>query len=83
MSKIEAGQLQLTENCFDLHQLIYSIRDMLALKALEKGIDLRVEQDISVPRYVYGDESEQVIANALKYLVDNFELEAIANLTQT
>ncbi|MEH1782952.1 MAG: hypothetical protein V7L26_28425 [Nostoc sp.] len=56
---------------------------MLALKALEKGIDLRVEQDISVPRYVYGDESEQVIANALKYLVDNFELEAIANLTQT
>lgn len=67
MSKIEAGQLQLTENCFDLHQLIQSIRDMLALKALEKGIDLKIEQDNSVPRYVYGDESKlrQILLNLL------------------
>ncbi|WP_375494333.1 response regulator [uncultured Nostoc sp.] len=73
MSKIEAGQLQLTESCFDLHHLIHSIRDMVALKALEKGIDLIVEQHKSVPRYVYGDESKllqillNLLSNAIKF----------------
>ncbi len=73
MSKIEAGQLKLTENCFDLHQLIHSIRDMVALRALEKGIDLRTEQHQSVPRYVYGDESKlrqillNLLSNAIKF----------------
>ncbi|WP_334858440.1 response regulator [Nostoc sp.] len=73
MSKIEAGQLQLTENCFDLHQLIHSIRDMVAIKALEKGIDLIIEQHPSVPCYVYGDESKllqillNLLTNAIKF----------------
>ncbi|MEH1907212.1 response regulator [Nostoc sp.] len=73
MSKIEAGQLKLTENSFDLHQLIHSIRDMVALKALEKGIDLITQQDPSVPRYVYGDESKllqillNLLSNAIKF----------------
>ncbi|PHM07494.1 ATP-binding protein [Nostoc sp. 'Peltigera malacea cyanobiont' DB3992] len=73
MSKIEAGQLHLTENSFDLHQLIHSIRDMVALEALDKGIDLRTEQHSSVPRYVYGDESKlrqillNLLSNAIKF----------------
>ncbi|MEH2323378.1 MAG: response regulator [Nostoc sp.] len=73
MSKIEAGKLQLTENSFDLHQLIDSITDMLALKALEKGIDLITHQDKSVPHYVYGDESKlrqillNLLSNAIKF----------------
>ena len=73
MSKIEAEQLQLTENSFDLHQLIHSIRDMVALKALEKGINLITEQHPSVPRYVYGDESKllqillNLLSNAIKF----------------
>ncbi|MEH2048628.1 response regulator [Nostoc sp.] len=67
MSKIEAGQLHLRENSFDLHQLIHSIRDMVALQALEKKIDLIAQQHPSVPRYVYGDESKlrQIILNLL------------------
>ncbi|MEH1853969.1 MAG: ATP-binding protein [Nostoc sp.] len=67
MSKIEAGQLHLTENSFDLHQLIHSITDMVALQALEKKIDLIAQQHPSVPRYVYGDESKlrQIILNLL------------------
>ncbi|MEH2240508.1 response regulator [Nostoc sp.] len=73
MSKIEAGQLELTESSFDLHQLIHSIRDMVALKALEKGIDLITEQHPSVPRYVYGDKSKllqillNLLSNAIKF----------------
>ncbi|MCW5315448.1 response regulator [Nostoc sp. KVJ3] len=73
MSKIEAGKLQLTENSFDLHQLIHSITDMVALKALEKGIALLTEQHPSVPRYIYGDESKlrqillNLLSNAIKF----------------
>jgi len=73
MSRIEAGQLHLTENSFDLHQLIHSITDMVVLKALEKGIDLITEPHTSVPRYVYGDESKlrqillNLLGNAIKF----------------
>ncbi|MBR8833168.1 MAG: response regulator [Stigonema ocellatum SAG 48.90 = DSM 106950] len=73
ISKIEAGHLQLKENCFDLHQLIDSIRDMVALKALNKGIDIKTERYTNVPRYVYGDESKlqqillNLLSNAIKF----------------
>lgn len=73
MSKIEAGQLNLTEENFDLYQLINSIRDMVGLKALEKGIHLIVEQHTSLPQYVYGDESKlrqillNLLSNAIKF----------------
>jgi len=73
MSKIEAGQLKLTEESFDLHQLIHSIKDMVGLKALEKGIELITEQPLSFPQHVYGDESKlrqillNLLGNAIKF----------------
>ncbi len=73
MSKIEAGQLELTKNSFDLRTLISSITDMVALQALEKGIDLKTEMHTSVPRYVYGGESKlrqillNLLSNAIKF----------------
>ena len=88
MSKIEAGQLQLTENYFNLHQLIYSIREMISLKALNKGIDLSIEQHISVPVYVYGDESKlrqillNLLSNAIKFTTTGsvtLRLQALTN----
>ncbi|MBD2503070.1 ATP-binding protein [Anabaena azotica] len=73
MSKIEAGQLTLNENYFDLHRLIYSIREMFALKALDKGLDLIIELSPEVNQYVCGDENKlrqiliNLIGNAIKF----------------
>ena len=72
-SRIEAGQLRLNESCFDLHQIITSVRDMLTLRAVNKRLELRVEQTPQVPRYVWGDESKlrqiiiNLVGNAIKF----------------
>ena len=72
-SRIEAGQLRLNENCFDLHQLIASVQDMLTLRAVNKGLLLKIEQDADVPQYVWGDQSKlrqiiiNLVGNAIKF----------------
>ncbi|MBD1913972.1 MULTISPECIES: response regulator [unclassified Leptolyngbya] len=76
MSKIEAGQLVLTESCFDIHRLILSIQEMFTLKASEKGLRLETEQDDNLPCYVCGDEAKlrqiviNLLSNAIKFTVE-------------
>ena len=67
MSKIEAGKLVLNENCFNLLQFIYSINEMVAFKASEKGLIIKIEKIGHLPRYVCGDEAKlrQIIINLL------------------
>ncbi len=67
MSKIEAGQLVLNENRFDLYQLLYSIEEMLRLKANFKGLQLFFECAPDLPQYIQTDEGKlrQVLINLL------------------
>ena len=67
MSKIEAGQIALNENCFDLYRLLTAIEDMFQLKAKSKGLELKFERAPQVPQYVKTDESKlrQVLINLL------------------
>lgn len=73
MSKIEAGQIILTQSCFDLHRLIYSIKNLFALKAANKGLDLVVDLHPQLPCYVCGDEGKlrqiliNLLGNAIKF----------------
>ncbi|OCQ98500.1 histidine kinase [Oscillatoriales cyanobacterium USR001] len=73
MSKIEAGKLMLSEHCFNLFQFIYSINEMVALKASEKGLTIKIEQIGTVPSYVCGDEAKlrqiliNLLSNAIKF----------------
>lgn len=73
MSKIEAGKLVLNENCFNLIQFIYSINEMVAFKASEKGLIIKIEQVGNLPRYVCGDEAKlrqiliNLLSNAIKF----------------
>lgn len=73
MSKIEAGQLMLVDSCFDLHRLLYAIKDMFILKAADRGLELRVERSPDLPRYVCGDEGKlrqiliNLLGNAIKF----------------
>ncbi len=67
MSKIEAGQMTLSENSFDLYRLLDTIEEMLQLKAESKGLQLQMELAPEVPQYVYSDSRKlrQVLINLL------------------
>ena len=67
MSKIESGQVTLSENCFDLYRLLDSLEEMLRLKANAKGLKLLFERTPDFPQYVQTDKSKlrQVLINLL------------------
>jgi len=71
MSKIEAGRTTLQENAFDLHQQIYSLKDMFQLRTDYKGLTLLLDIAPDVPQYVYADEGKlrQVLMNLLSNAV--------------
>ncbi|BBD59805.1 multi-sensor hybrid histidine kinase [Nostoc sp. HK-01] len=75
MSKIEAGQITLNESCFDLYRLIYSIQEMFALKASDKGLNIINELSSEVNQYVCGDEGKlrqiliNLLGNAIKFTI--------------
>ena len=73
MSKIEAGQIILTETDLDLHQFLSNLQDMLRLKANSKGLELTFQQDPKLPQYIKADERKlrqvliNLIGNAIKF----------------
>ncbi|MBU0756090.1 MAG: response regulator, partial [Planctomycetes bacterium] len=67
LSKIEAGKLSFDILDFDLCQLVESIDELLALKALEKGVEYASVIEPDVPLWLRGDplRIKQVIINLL------------------
>ncbi|WP_414549022.1 GAF domain-containing protein [Anabaena sp. CCY 0017] len=73
MSKIEAGQMNLCNVEFNLHNLLHSLASMLQQKAVSKGLKLIFDCDITVPEYIKADENKlrqvliNLLANAIKF----------------
>lgn len=73
MSKIEAEQMALQVEPFDLHRLLNALHDMLLVKAQDKGLALVFECDASLPQYVATDQNRlrqillNLLGNALKF----------------
>ncbi len=73
MSKIEAGQMVLRVQPFDLHALLETVVEMFGLRAADKGLALRLLLDPQVSRVVAGDESKlrqvliNLVSNAIKF----------------
>ncbi|MGA9379668.1 MAG: ATP-binding protein, partial [Phormidium sp.] len=67
MAKIEAGQVTLNENPFNLHELLNSIEELLRLKANSKDLQLLFEIAPQVPQHIQTDENKlrQVLLNLL------------------
>ena len=67
LSKIEAGQITLESNAFDLYSLLDDLERMFQLKAQSKALQLVFERSSDVPQYVRTDESKlrQVLINLL------------------
>ncbi len=66
-SKIEADRLELECQPFDLRSCIESSLDLLATKAMDKGIDIAYFMDTSVPPAIFGDVTRlrQILVNLL------------------
>ena len=73
MSKIEAGHVSLNVTEFSLYNFLDALRDMLRLKAEEKGLDLIFERSPEVPACIKADEGKlrqillNLLNNALKF----------------
>jgi PAS domain S-box-containing protein len=66
-SKVDAGDLELESEPFELHECIDGIINMLAPRALDKGLKLYFVPDAEVPVRLRGDEGRlrQILANLL------------------
>ncbi|MBX2914839.1 MAG: PAS domain S-box protein [Cyclobacteriaceae bacterium] len=68
-SKAEAGKIVLETIPFDLHEVASNVTTVLALKADEKRITLRLSLDSKLPRYFTGDSVR--LGQVLNNLVNN------------
>lgn len=73
LSKIEAGHLERFDTNFDLRNLVQTVDAMLQVRAVAKGIQLRVEVAEDVPDFVVTDSGKlrqvliNLIGNAIKF----------------
>jgi PAS domain S-box-containing protein len=67
LSKIEAGEMALEVEAFDLPELVRDLSQMLSPQAGSKGIELSVIAESQVPRRVVGDVTRlrQILTNLL------------------
>lgn len=71
--RTENGQLPLAKKQFDLHKVIQEVIDMMTPFSRDKGIELTVTYDKTLPRYLIGDAIRtqrilmNLVSNSLKY----------------
>jgi two-component system, sensor histidine kinase and response regulator len=70
-SKIEAGQMVLEQADFELAAILNQSVDAVALRAAEKGLEVIVDVDQTLPRLVRGDPTRlrQIVLNLLSNAV--------------
>ncbi|GAB4318164.1 MAG: hypothetical protein Kow0091_25670 [Geminocystis sp.] len=73
ISKIEAGKMVLNNSTFNFYELASSLKSMLLIKATEKNINLLLEIDNNIPKFICADERKlkqillNLISNSLKF----------------
>jgi signal transduction histidine kinase/DNA-binding response OmpR family regulator len=67
LAKIESGKMTLYPTDFDLYALLNLIEEMLGLKAESKNLQLIIDRDRNLPRYINTDDKKlrQVLINLL------------------
>jgi len=72
-SKLEAGEMRLETQQFDLNSCLEDVADLLATSALNKGLELAVLIDPNVPSQLQGDAGRlrqiftNLVGNAIKF----------------
>lgn len=73
LSKLDAGQITLNPCDFDLHCCFDETMQLLRIQAELKGLNLVVERDTLLPRYLHGDDHRlrqiliNLVGNAIKF----------------
>lgn len=73
LSKIESGKMEIDEYEYRLGTLVQDIRNMISIKAEQKGLELIVEVDENLPNRLLGDDTRirqiviNLLTNAVKY----------------
>ncbi len=70
-SKIEAGKLEIYNNGFNLHKLIYNLKDTMEFETKKKGLSIEINYADHTPHFVFGDtlRISQVLINLLSNAV--------------
>ena len=72
-SKLESGKMELEKTEFDVRALLTEVSKLLALKAVQKGLELVYEAETDVPEMVVGDPGRlrqvltNLVGNAIKF----------------
>ena len=88
MSKIEAGMMELYPENFELAVCLQSIKDILAIAAEKKGLELTVELSDRLPKMFCLDEGKlkqiliNLVNNAIKFTDQGSVLLRISSLDQ-
>jgi signal transduction histidine kinase len=69
LSRMEAGELKIVEERFDVHVLRDTVDSTLKENALKKGLGFKFTIPVDMPRYIVGDEKR--ISQILINLTDN------------
>jgi DegV family protein with EDD domain len=71
ISKIEAGKMDIVPINYNLGDMISEIVNMIWLRANQKGLELKVEIDPTIPSELFGDEVriKQILVNLLNNAV--------------
>jgi signal transduction histidine kinase/DNA-binding response OmpR family regulator/ligand-binding sensor domain-containing protein len=59
LSKIEAGKMELSEKDFDLRELIRSLSEMFELRCRQKGLEWRVEWELTTEHTAWRNPSQK------------------------
>jgi len=67
MSKIEAGRIEVSENTFNLREMIHDVIQMFKVRTEEKGVELRLEDNFEISEAIVQDEAKirQILINLL------------------
>lgn len=73
LSKIESGKMDIIPQDYQLADLVSAMVDMITLRAQNKGLELKISLDETLPSALYGDDVRlrqimtNLLTNAVKY----------------
>ncbi len=89
LSKIEAGKIKLEYDSINISQLLNEIILIFKLQAIKKNVDILLEIDNNIPKYLYFDEMRlrqiliNLVSNSIKFTDTGFVQIKIYSVSKT